>query len=54
MNLAGYVLFFVNPHDHGAKVTTTANLSTGQVRWVFEAREGSTFIFEGAGVVLRR
>jgi hypothetical protein len=53
LTLVGRTLFATLPPDIGAKVTTTANLAAGEVRWVFERPAGPPFIFEGKGTVAR-
>jgi hypothetical protein len=56
VRLEGRNMFFHQPGDEGAIVTTEANLATGQIKWTIKelaGSEGGAIVFEGTGVVGR-
>ena len=53
ITVSGKVLFANDPVNLDAQVTTEADLSTGQITWTFTLTTGDSFVFEGAGTVIR-
>ncbi len=56
IRLHGAVLFATTPAFLGARITTTANLQTGELTWVFATIKpfpGSPFTVTGRGVVTK-